>query len=208
MKILLTAFDAFGEESINPTEEILKRIDPQLFSAELIKLQLPTAFRPAFEQIRAAIHHEQPDVVIALGQAGGRAAITPERVAINISDAGIADNLGEQPIDQTIVADGPAAYFSTLPIKEIVSAIQAEGIKAAVSNSAGTFVCNHVMYGLLDLLEREFPNSIGGFIHVPFMTEQTLGKENIASMPLDEIQRGIEIAIESVIASGRGGDDA
>lgn len=207
MKILITAFDAFGQEAINPTEEVLRRIRPQSFSAELVKLQLPTAFGPAFEQIQAAIRHEQPDVVIALGQAGGRTAITPERVAINISDAGIADNVGEQPSDQTIVDDGPAAYFSTLPIKKIVTAIQAEGLKAAVSNSAGTFVCNHVMYGLLDLIERELPNSIGGFIHVPFMTEQTVDKQNVASMSLEDIQRGVEIAIETSISFKLDGDD-
>ena len=199
MKILLTAFDPFGKASQNPSLEALNRIDPTAFEAEIVKLALPTAFGTAFTAVRSAIDREQPDAVIALGVAGGRSAITPERVAINISDAGIADNEGYQPVDSVIIEDGPPAYFATLPVKQIVAAIKAAGLPAALSNSAGTYVCNHVMYGILDRLAQSDTNAIGGFIHVPFMSEQTLDNTDTPTLPLASICEAISISIQTVI---------
>ena len=133
-----------------------------------------------------------------IGQAGGRAQITPERVAINISDANIDDNEGNRPTDEPIEIGAPAAYFSTLPIKAIVEKLKAENIPAAVSNSAGTFVCNHLMYGVLRHIEKNSLQTIAGFIHIPYLPEQTVNKENMPSLPLEVSTKAIEIAVRTV----------
>ena len=137
--------------------------------------------------------------MLCIGQAGGRASLTPERVAINQDDARIPDNQGNQPIDTSIRLDGEAAYFSTLPIKAMVQAIKEEGLPAAVSNTAGTFVCNHLMYQALYLANKKFPNMRAGFMHIPYMTEQVLNKPNTVSMCLKDIVRGIEAAIGAIV---------
>ncbi len=198
MKILLSAFDPFGNDTMNPALEVMKRIDFDLFGVELIKLEVPTIFHRSIEVVKEKIRSERPDAVLALGQAGGRTAITVERVAINISDAGIADNAGYQPTDETIVPGGPAAYFSTLPIKAIVEGIKKEGLPAAVSNSAGTFVCNHLIYGILHMLETEHIPAIAGFIHLPFIPEQVTERPGQPSMSLPDIKRGIEAALKVI----------
>ena len=166
MKILLSAFEPFGGENKNASLEAMKRIQPSK-GIEMKKIVIPTVFGLAGETLMKAVREEKPDVVICLGQAAGRAAVTPERIAINVRDASIPDNAGNRPQDEPIVPDGPAAFFSTLPVRAMADAAKSAGFDAAVSNSAGTFVCNDLMYTLLYALEREFPTSRGGFIHVP-----------------------------------------
>lgn len=199
MKILISAFEPFNQEKVNPALEAIRQLDPAMIKADLIKLEVPTAFNQAIGRVEAVIQAEQPDIVVAIGQAGGRYGITPERVAINLDDALIKDNLGQQPIDQPIRKDGPAAYFSTLPIKAIVHQLRAAGIPASVSNSAGTFVCNHLMYGILDILTKSYPEARGGFIHVPYIPEQVVQKSNQPSMALDDITHGLVIALNTIV---------
>lgn len=199
MKILLTAFDPFGNESINPALEAVKLVDVDKIDAEVIKLEVPTVFHKSIDIVADTIREVQPDVVLAVGQAGGRYGITPERVAINEDDARIEDNEGNQPIDVPIKEDGQPAYFATLPIKAMVEAVSAQGIPASVSNSAGTFVCNHLMYGVLYTLAKELPEARGGFIHVPFIPEQVVNKPNQPSMALEDIVKGLEAALQAIV---------
>lgn len=198
MKILLTAFDPFGGEPINPAEEAVKLVtSPD--GVELHKLTVPTVFGKSAEIVCNAVEEILPDAVICIGQAGGRSGITPERVAINVDDARIPDNAGNTPVNSPIVKDGPAAYFSTLPIYEITVALNEAGITASISNSAGTFVCNHLMYKVIHYASEKHPKIRAGFIHVPFLPEQAAKKsETCPSMQLETIVRGIEIALETV----------
>ena len=172
MKILLTGFDPFDREKVNPAFEAVKLLPDTIAGAQIVKLEVPTQFVRAGEVLEAAMAEHKPDVVICVGQAGGRAAITPEKVAINLMDGRIPDNAGYQPVDVPIRADGPAAYFATLPVKAMVQRMQDAGIPAAVSYTAGTYVCNSLMYMLLSLIDRKFPSVRGGFIHVPYAMEQ------------------------------------
>lgn len=199
MKILLTAFDAFEGEKVNPALEAVKLVNEDKFKAEIIKLKLPTVFHKSIEIVANKIKEIEPDVVLAIGQAGGRSTISVERVAINIDDARIKDNEGNEPVDEKIFEDGENAYFATIPIKKIVEKMKEGGVPASISNSAGTFVCNHLMYGILYYLEKESPNSIGGFIHVPYILSQVVNKNNMPSMSLLDIVKGIEIALEVII---------
>lgn len=196
MKIVVTAFEPFGGEAINPANEALQLLEEEVQGVKIVKLVVPTVFGKAINTIETVLEKEKPNVVICIGQAGGRADITVERIAINIDDAKMADNEGNMPVDKPIIKDGPAAYFSTLPIKKIVEKIKDHGIPASVSNSAGTFVCNHLMYGLLDTIDKQKLNTIGGFIHVPYIPQQTLEKINTPSMSLEDITRAIRCAIE------------
>ena len=166
MKILLSAFEPFGGEGVNASQEALKLIRARE-GTELVKITVPTVFGLAGTTLLDALRKEKPDAVICLGQAGGRDAVTPERCAINVRDARIPDNAGHQPKDEPVIAGGPAAFFSTLPIKAMAAAARKAGFAAEISNSAGTFVCNDLLYTLLYTLEREFPAVRGGFIHVP-----------------------------------------
>jgi pyroglutamyl-peptidase len=197
MKLLLTAFDPFGGETINPALEAVKLVSEQLDTVTVIKLEIPTVFHKSLDILTEAIHTHQPDAVLCVGQAGGRPAITPERVAINIDDAGIPDNDGNQPIDQTIFADGAPAYFATLPIKAMVARIREQGIPAKISNTAGTFVCNHLMYGLLYTLDKYYPQTKGGFVHVPFIPSQLNGRP-LPAMDLEDIVQGLECSILAI----------
>ena len=199
MKILVTGFDPFGGEKVNPALEAVKSLPSVIHGAEIVWVEIPTVFYKASEVLEAEIEKYHPDVVLCIGQAGGRACLTPERVAINQDDARIPDNQGNQPIDIPIREDGQAAYFSTLPIKAMVQAIKEEGIPASVSNTAGTFVCNHLMYQVLYLADKKFPNMRAGFMHIPYMTEQVVNKPNTASMCLRDIVRGIEVAIGAIV---------
>lgn len=194
MKLLLTAFDPFGGERINPAQEAVKLVREQVKDVAVVKCQVPTVFGRSVEIVADAIAKHQPDAVLCIGQAGGRAALTLERVAINLDDAPIADNAGNQPVDTPIFPDGENAYFSTLPVKAIVSAIREAGIPASISYTAGTFVCNHLMYGVLYTLKKYDPHIRGGFMHVPYIPAQVVGKDR-PSMPLEDIVKGIETAI-------------
>lgn len=199
MKVLITGFDPFGGEKINPALEAVKKVKEEIANVEVIKVEIPTVFRKSLEALEAAIETHKPDIVICIGQAGGRFDITPERVAINLDDARIKDNEGNQPIDMPIYEDGEPAYFASLPIKAMVKEINDNGIPASVSNSAGTFVCNHIMYGLLYLIDKKYNNIKGGFIHVPFIPSQVVDKKNTPSMSLEDITKGLECAIKAAV---------
>ena len=199
MKILLTGFDPFGGESINPAWEAVKRVKAPA-GAELIRLEVPTVFGRSITTVLTSMRLHRPDVVACVGQAAGRSEITPERVAINIADASIPDNEGNKPCDAPIYPDGENACFSTLPVKAMVEAIKAAGLPASLSNTAGTFVCNQLMYGLLYHISREFPGVGGGFIHVPCIPEQAARIEKpVPSLPLPEIVRGLEAALSALV---------
>ena len=198
--VLLTGFEPFDGETVNPSWEVVQQLDGTMIAGQpVIARQLPCVFGEALSALDAAIEDLQPKLVIAVGQAGGRVDISVERVAINVDDARIPDNKGQQPIDTPIVDGGPAAWFSTLPIKAIVSALRDRGIPASVSQTAGTFVCNHIMYQLHYLIEKEFPAVRGGFIHVPYITEQVADKVNQPCLAMSDITRALALAIEAVV---------
>ena len=194
MKIIVTGFDPFGGETINPSIECVKAL-PEIEGVELIRLELPTVFKESAKRLNEVINDVKPDAVLSVGQAGGRAGITMERIAINVDDARIPDNICQQPIDEAIQLDGEAAYFTTLPIKRIVKAIREAGISAEVSNSAGTFVCNHIMYQALFAATKADKPFKAGFMHIPFIPEQTTDKP---SLPLEESTKAVQIAIETI----------
>lgn len=199
MKILLTGFDPFGGDTINPAWEAVKLVKNQLDDIEVVKLEVPTVFYKSIEKVVEAIEKEKPDAVLCIGQAGGRYDLTPERVAINVNDARIPDNEGKQPLDGPIFKDSDAAYFSTLPIKAMVKEIREAGVPASVSNTAGTFVCNHLMYGVLYTLDKKYPGVKGGFMHVPFVTSQIVKRSTPApSLSIEHIVRGIEAALRAI----------
>ncbi|SHJ18070.1 pyroglutamyl-peptidase I [Lutispora thermophila] len=199
MKVLVTGFEPFGGESINPSFEAVKKLDDNIAGAKIVKSEIPTVFYKSIHKLEELIIKEQPDIVICVGQAGGRYDITIERVGINIDDARIEDNEGNQPIDTPIFEDGENAYFSNLPIKAMVNEIKKSNIPASVSNTAGTFVCNHIMYGLLYLINKKYPNIRGGFIHVPFSAEQVINKPNTPFMEISMITEGIRCAIKAAV---------
>lgn len=189
-KVLLTGFEPFGKASLNPSAEIVKSIrDPNVVTAIL-----PVAYSQSSEQLLALIAEHNPDVVICLGQAEGRKEITPERVAINLDDARLADNEGVLRKDVKILDNGPDAYFSTLPVKELVEAIKAAGVPAAVSLSAGAFLCNHVFY----VAQNKFAGTKvrSGFVHVPLMDEQAGEFPGLPTMPLDQMVTAVRAMLE------------
>ncbi|MDH5161892.1 pyroglutamyl-peptidase I [Heyndrickxia oleronia] len=193
-KVLVTGFDPFGEDQINPALEAVKQLEGKIIDdVTIVTQEVPTVFHESIKVVTQAIEVHQPDVVICVGQAGGRTQVTPERVAINIDDARIPDNKANQPIDETIIEDGPVAYWSTLPNKRIVHNMRKAGVPSAVSNTAGTFVCNHLFYGVMDYLAKNAPHIRGGFIHIPFLPEQTI-HNTAPSLSLELIVRGLEIA--------------
>jgi pyroglutamyl-peptidase len=199
--VLLTGFEPFNGAEINPSWEAARALDGWTGPGfQVVARQLPCVFGGANEALREALGAVQPDIVIAVGQAGGRPEISVERVAINIDDASIADNTGRQPIDTPVVAEAPAAYFATLPIKAIVRALRLRGFPAGVSQTAGTFVCNHVFYGLMHHAAGKTYKA--GFIHVPFLPEQAADRpERPPSMALKDIIDGLRIAIEVAVSA-------
>lgn len=206
MKILVTGFDPFGGEKINPALETIKRLPDTILGAQIIKLEIPTVVGKSLAKITEAVEKENPDAVLSIGQAGGRSEITVERVGINIDDCRIPDNEGNQPIDEPVVKGGPAAYFVTVPIKAIVENIKAHNIPASISNTAGTFICNHVCYGVAHLAAARTAAGKpmkSGFIHIPFLPEQVIGKPALTpSMSLETIVSGITHALEAIIEHG------
>lgn len=199
MKILVTGFDPFGDDIINPAIETVKKLPDVIDGVEIIKLEIPTVFEKSAEVVTKMIEKEQPAYVLHIGQAGGRYEMTPERVAINLDDARIPDNENNQPIDVPIVEEGEAAYFSQLPIKAMVDSMKKEGIPASVSNSAGTFVCNHIMYQTLYLTHTKYPKTKSGFMHIPFLPEQVIDRPNTPSMSLNDIVYGMIASIKAII---------
>ena len=187
-KLLITGFDPFGGESVNPSWEAVKLLPDQIGGYEIHKLQIPTVFGLAPKTILEKAAEIQPDVIISVGQAGTRAAVTPERIGINVRDARFADNAGISPKDESIVPGGPDGLFSTLPAKAMIAAIQAAGLPGAVSNTAGTFVCNDVLYSLLHHYAGTHVRC--GFIHVPWLPQQ-----GTPSLPLEDTVKALEAAV-------------
>lgn len=201
--ILLTGFEPFGGDAINPAQKALRWYEGRFIEGySIYAKELPTVFGSSIEQLYEAIDEIKPELVICLGLAAGRPDITMERIAINVDDASIPDNEGNQPAGQPIFPDGPAAYWSTLPIKAMVNAMKEQGIPASVSNTAGTFVCNHVFYGLMHKLEQCGGRVRGGFIHIPMLPEQAISRSG-PSMGMEMILKGVEAGIRAAILHPR-----
>ncbi|ARN93373.1 pyroglutamyl-peptidase I [Levilactobacillus brevis] len=199
MKLLITGFDPFGGEKTNPAIEAVKRLPAAIAGATVVPLEIPTVFGTCAEVVRQAIITERPDVVLSVGQAGGRSALTPERIAINLDDGRIPDNAGFQPVDQPIQPNGPAAYFTQLPVKAMAQAIRQAGLPSHVSTTAGTYVCNHIMYEVQHLRATEFPQLQAGFIHIPFLPEQVVQRSGVPSLSLTDDVRGLTAAIRAIV---------
>ncbi|MGN6032321.1 MAG: pyroglutamyl-peptidase I [Thermomicrobiales bacterium] len=199
--VLMTGFAPFGGEAVNPSWQAVQHVAATWDGPEpLAIVELPVVFGQSADVLREAMRRLQPDLVIAVGQAGGRAQVTPERVAINVDDARIPDNAGNQPIDTPIDPDGPAAWFTTLPVKRAVAAMREQGVPAAVSNSAGTYVCNHIFYQLMRIIAAEFPGTRGGFVHVPFSPEQVAAAgTSQPSLPVETIAAGLAILLRTAL---------
>jgi len=204
MKALVTGFEPFGGESVNPALDAVLRLPPRRDALEIATASLPSVFGRALAALEDALVTTRPDIVLCVGQAGGRTELSLERVAINVDDARIPDNDGQQPIDRAVVAGGPTAYFATLPIKAAARALREAGLPAAVSNTAGTFVCNHVFYGLMHLAATRQLRLRGGFLHVPYLPSQAARLGGAPSMARDDIVRGIEIVL--AVAAARTDD--
>jgi pyroglutamyl-peptidase len=206
MKALVTGFEPFAGDAVNPAGEAVLGLPSRLGELAIHARVLPTVFGRTIAALEDALVTVRPDIVLCVGLAGGRAELSLERVAINVDDARIPDNDGQQPIDRPIVAGGPAAYFTGLPVKAAVAALREAGLPAIVSNTAGTFVCNHVFYGLMHLLATRHLPSRGGFLHVPYLPSQAASLNGAPSMALGQIVQGIEIILR--VAAARTDDIA
>lgn len=196
MKILVSCFEPFAGDAVNPAQEAVSRLPESINGAEIVKVTLPVVFGDAGDRLAEAIDREKPDAVLCVGQAGGATAIRVERVAVNLDDARIPDNAGARPEDAPVVPGGPNAYFATLPVKRLAQAVRDAGADAEISNSAGTFVCNHVFYRALHKTDGTPVRA--GFIHVPFIPEQVLFRPGVYSMPLETVVRALSAALECV----------
>lgn len=193
-QLLITGFDPFGGASVNPAREAVMALPDVVGDYALTKLEIPTVFGLAAETVLQAAEILCPDAILCVGQAGGRAAITPEVVAINLREASIPDNLGYTPQNQPVVADAPAAYFSTLPVRAMAEGVKAAGIPCSLSYSAGVFVCNDLLYTLLH--HYDGTDTRVGFVHIPYLPEQA--EEGVASLPLEDAVRGLTAAIQAI----------
>ncbi len=200
MKALVTGFDPFGGDKVNPSSLAVGRLKKKIGNVTVVTAVLPTSYAKSAKVLREAIDKAKPDIVLCVGQAGGRSDLCLERVAINVQDARIPDNDRKQPIDVPVVMEGPAAYFATLPIKACVAEMRKAGLPAAVSNTAGTFVCNHILYSLMDLIQTYPKRMRGGFLHIPYVPEQVARLGGAPSMAVDDIVRGIEIIVATSAA--------
>lgn len=200
--VLLTGFDPFEGEAVNPSWEAVHTLDGwKLGGATMHARQVPCVLGEAIDALHRAMDELEPQLVLCIGQAGGRAEFTPERIAINVDDFRVPDNAGHQPIDVPVVRGGPDAYFSTLPIKAIVRELRAAGVSASVSNSAGTFVCNHIFYGLMHrIATHPLPGVRGGFIHIPYLPEQAARFAGAPSMSLETLVKALRISVSTALA--------
>lgn len=200
--VLLTGFAPFGGEAANPSWQAVRALHGRRIAGHrVVARELPVVFGTSLKHLRALLRELQPALVIAVGQAGGRAALSLERIAINVDDARIPDNVGRQPVDTPVVKNGPAAYFTTLPIKAMRAAIAAADIPVEVSQTAGTFVCNHLFYGLMHALRRR-RRVRAGFIHVPYAPEQAGAQAGAPSLPIEAMSAGLRIAIATALTTG------
>ena len=191
MKLLITGFDPFGGEAINPSWEAVRRLPDQIGKYTLIKRQIPTVFGKGAKRVLDAAAETHPDAILCVGQAGGRSTVTPETIGINLREASIPDNAGQKIVNEPVIPGGPAAYFATMPVRDMTAAIRKAGLPAVLSYSAGTFVCNDVLYTLLH--HYHGTETRVGFIHVPFLPEQAREEQN--SMPLEQMIQALELAI-------------
>jgi len=199
LTFLVTGFTPFNGEKINPSWQIVKALPGAVSGYKIIKLRVPTEFGRSINVVIKAIDKLKPDIVLCLGQAGGRAQMSVERVAINVNDARIVDNAGVQPTDEAIAEDAPAAYFCTLPVKAMMQSMLDQNIPAEVSNTAGTFVCNHLIFGVLHHIAlRQYPIR-AGFMHVPFVDSQVVGRDDVPSLTLPAMIEATKAAIIAAI---------
>lgn len=200
--VLLTGFDPFGGDSINPSWLAVERLHGEVVAGHrVIGVQLPTSFARAPRVLRNAIRKNAPSLILCIGQAGGRATLSLERVAINISDARIVDNDGAQPVDTRVVRSGPAAYFTTLPIKTMCAELHAAGIPAEISQTAGTFVCNAVFYVLMHRQAKARSPARAGFIHIPYLPEQAISHPGAPSLPLETVIAGLRVMVAAALST-------
>jgi pyroglutamyl-peptidase len=201
--VLVTGFEPFGGERSNPSWDVVERLPAAIAGMRVQKCKVPCEFRRAIEVVAGAIERHRPALVVCLGQAGGRSRVAVERVAINVDDARAPDNAGARPIDEAIAENGPPAYFATLPVKAMVAAMRSAGVPAELSNTAGTYVCNHLMYGVLHFIAASGHAARAGFVHVPYSEAQVIDKAGAAGMALDTMARGIEAGIAAAAAHAR-----
>jgi pyroglutamyl-peptidase len=196
-RILLTGFTPFGNEDINPSWEAVRGLHGRHIGGhQVVAHLLPTAFDDSRRELEQVMREVDPAILLGVGQAGGRSRLSIERVAINVQDARLPDNAGAQPIDEPVIAGGPAAYFSTLPIKAMLAALQADGLPVEISNTAGTYVCNHVAYLMLHLAARH-PDVRAGFIHIPYLPMQAARFPQAPSMAQGDVVRGLVLAMKA-----------
>lgn len=199
MRVLVTGFEPFGGETINPSWLVAQALNGErIGGAQVVGRRLPCVFGAALQALDGALDEFRPALVIALGQAAGRCDLSFERVAINLDDAPCTDNAGAQPIDRRVIEGGPAAYFTSLPVKAIVGALRERGIPASLSMSAGGFVCNHLFFGLMHRLAAR-PGVRGGFVHLPLLPEQAVRHPGQPSLPLVTLIQGVRLAIEAAL---------
>jgi pyroglutamyl-peptidase len=201
--VLVTGFEPFGGERVNPSWEACRQLPSTISGLRVETLRVPCEFGRAIEVVAAAIDRHRPSLVVCVGQAGGRSRLGVERVAINVDDARAPDNAGSQPVDEPIAAGGPPAYFATLPVKAMVVAMRAAGVPAELSNSAGTYVCNHLMYGVLHHIATRQHDARAGFVHVPYAEAQVLDKAGLAAMSIESMARGLEAGIAAAAGTRR-----
>ena len=195
MKILVTGFEPFGGEMRNPSAEVVESLPNAVGTIEIIKLILPVERYTCAELVKQAVEQHHPDAILSVGQAGGRAAVSVERVAINLDDYRIDDNVGNQPKEEPVVPGGPDAYFTNIPVEDLARNIRALGVPAAQSLSAGSFVCNHLMYSVRHWLEEQGLPTKFCFIHVPWLPEQILHKPGQPSMSMELIRKAVDVAV-------------
>lgn len=200
MKALVTGFDPFAGDAVNPSSLAVSRLRKKIATVSVVTAVLPTSYAKSTSVLREAIDEAKPDIVLCVGQAGGRTELSLERIGINVQDARIPDNDRNQPIDVPVRAEGPAAYFATLPVKACVAEMRKAGLPASVSNTAGTFVCNHILYSLMDIIASHPAQMRGGFLHIPYVPEQAARLGGAPSMSVDDIVRGIEIIVATSAA--------
>ncbi len=199
-RVLLTGFEPFGGESVNPSWQAVEAVaadQPPGLDIEAVRLRC--VFGTALEELRAAVRRTDPELVLCVGQAGGRTGLSVERVAVNVDDARIPDNAGGRPVDQPVVPGGPAAYFAALPVKACVAAARAAGVPASVSQTAGTYLCNHVFYGLMHLIATERPALRGGFVHIPYAPRQVTDRAE-PSLPVALAADGLRAVLTAALS--------
>lgn len=199
MKILLTGFEPFGGEVINPAFEILKTLPDNIDGHEIVKREIPTSYKKSIQAMKEILEAERPDVTLSLGQAGGSFGLRVEKVGLNLRDANAPDNDGHRASHEEIFADGEIAYYSTLPVKAMVRKLIENDVPASLSYSAGSYVCNNVMYALLYFGDKHYKNMRCGFIHVPYFPAQIMDKRNTFYMAPEEMARGLELAVRAII---------